>query len=71
MADDLDHVGATALGKFICGLACRKVAAVLNVALDKLVCLEALFRLCDDAVVNIPAADVDAPGREAGEPVYR
>ena len=59
MADDLDHVGPATLCKLVGGFTRRKVAAVLDIAFDKLVRLEALFRLCDDAVVDVPAADID------------
>ena len=59
MANDLDHVGAAALCELVGGFARRKIAAVLDIAFDKLVCFEALFRLRDDAVVDVPAANVD------------
>lgn len=59
VADDLDHVCAAALCELVGGFARRKIAAVLDIAFDKLVCFEALFRLRDDAVVDVPAANVD------------
>ena len=59
VADDLNHVGTAALRKLVGGFARRKIAAVLNIAFDKLVRLEAFLRLCDDAVVDVPATDVD------------
>ena len=58
MANALDHVGATALCELVGGFARRKIAAVLDIAFDKLVCFEALFRLRDAAVVDVPAATV-------------
>lgn len=59
VSNDLHDLGAGALSELIGRLAAGEVAAILDSALDELVCLERLLGLLDDGIGDIGLADED------------